>query len=113
MPEYFLFDPYGDYLTPSLQGHRLVAGEYRPMRLQDGRLRSRQLNLLLERDGEHLRLVDPAAGRRLPTRAEALQAEKEALRAESQARAAAEAEIARLRAELAAARARAEGRNGR
>jgi hypothetical protein len=28
VPEYFLFDPLGDYLTPNLQCYRLVQGEY-------------------------------------------------------------------------------------
>jgi Uma2 family endonuclease len=105
VPEYFLFDPFGDYLDPQLQGHRLIGGAYRPMRAAEGRLRSRQLGLLLEADGQHLRLVDPETGRRLPTRAEAL-------RAEAQARQAAEAELERLRAENAALRKRPNGRNG-
>lgn len=97
VPEYFQFDPYGDYLTPPFQGYRLVGGQYRPMRLKDGRLRSRQLNLILEPDGKQLRLVDPETGLRLPTRAEA--------------RAAAEAEVERLRAELSG-RSRGNERNG-
>lgn len=97
VPEYFLFDPYEDYLEPRFQGYRLVGGKYRPMRLKDGRLTSRQLGLILEPDGEHLRLVDPNTGLRLPTRAEARQA--------------AEAEVERLRARLAE-RDRPERRNG-
>jgi Uma2 family endonuclease len=97
VPEYFLFDPFGDYLKPRFQGNRLVGGQYRPMRPKDGRLRSRQLNLILEPDGKQLRLVDPETGLRLPTRAEA--------------RAAAEAEVERLRAELAS-RYRGDQRNG-
>src|SRR5262245_7153567 len=98
VPEYFLFDPFGDYLSPRFQGYRLTAAEFRPMRPTDGRLRSRQLGLLLEADGQNLRLVDPATGNRLPTRAEA--------------RRAAEAENKRLRAELTALRRRPGGRNG-
>lgn len=119
VPEYFLFDPFGDYLSPRFQGYRLTGGQYRPMRPTDGRLRSRQLGLLLEADGRELRLVDPATGNRLPTRAEARRAEAEARRVEAEARvlaerraAAAEAEIERLRAELGAARKRPNGRNG-
>lgn len=112
VPEYFLFDPFGDYLDPQLQGHRLAGGEYRPMRLTDGRLRSRQLGLLLEPDGEDLRLVDPATGRRVPTRAEARQAAEQAQTAAEQRAANAEAEVQRLQAELAAARQRPNGRNG-
>jgi Uma2 family endonuclease len=106
VPEYFLFDPYGDYLDPRFQGFRLTAGEYRPMRVKDGRLRSRHLGLWLVPDGRQLRLVDPSTGQRLPTRAEAVHAEAEARRA-------AEAELERVRAELAAARNRSNGRNGR
>ena len=112
VPEYFLFDPYGDYLDPSFQGYRLTSGEYRPMRLQDGRLRSRQLDLWLEPDGQNLRLIDPSTGRRLPTRLEARQAAEQAQSAAEQARQGAEAEVERLKAELAAARHRPAGRNG-
>jgi Uma2 family endonuclease len=104
VPEYFLFDPFGDYLTPRFQGYRLTAGEYRPMRLQDGRLRSRQLGLWLESDGNDLRLVDPETNARLPTTAEV---EAAADRAQ-----AAEAELERLRAENAALQKRPNGRNG-
>jgi Uma2 family endonuclease len=119
VPEYFLFDPYGDYLTPPFQGYRLTAGEYRPMRLKDGRLRSRQLNLILEPDGKQLRLLDPETGLRLPTRAEArMSAERERAEAEERARVEvqrrleAETELERLRAELSS-RSRGDQRNGR
>lgn len=104
VPEYFLFDPFGDYLTPRFQGYRLVANEFRPMRLQDGRLRSRQLGLWLEPDGDALRLIDPATGARLPTMTE-VEAAADRARA-------AEVELERLRAELAALRKRPNGRNG-
>jgi Uma2 family endonuclease len=104
VPEYFLFDPFGDYLSPRFQGYRLTAGEYRPMRLQGGRLRSRQLDLWLEPDGDNLRLVNPATNARLMTTAEV---EAAADRAQ-----AAETELDRLRAENAALRRRPNGRNG-
>jgi Uma2 family endonuclease len=104
VPEYFLFDPYGDYLRPQLQGHRLIAGEYRPIRPAGGRFKSRQLGLELMGEGRRLRLVDPETDRRLPNRAEQH-------RAEAEARRAAEAEADRLRAELAALRERSNGRN--
>ncbi len=104
VPEYFLFDPFGDYLKPRFQGHRLVAGEYRPMRLAGGRLRSRKLGLWLEPDGTQLRLVNPETGERLPTRAEAWN-RAEAARAEADAaRREAELENERLRRELEALR---------
>jgi Uma2 family endonuclease len=76
--EYFLFDPKEDYLEPSMQGYRLTNGEYRPIRMTEGRLRSRKLGLLLERDGTDLRLVNPDTGERLPTKTEALTTAEEA-----------------------------------
>jgi Uma2 family endonuclease len=61
--EYFLFDPYGDYLEPRLQGQRLEAGRYVPMAPQpDGSLASSTTGLILRSEGERLRLVDPVAG---------------------------------------------------
>src|SRR5579859_2011180 len=33
--EYFLFDPFEEYLDPSMQGYRLRGGEYHPIRLVD------------------------------------------------------------------------------
>jgi Uma2 family endonuclease len=98
VPEYFMFDPYGDYLSPQFQGYRLVSGKYRPLRPKDGRIQSRQLGLMLEPDGEQLRLIDPDTGLRIPSRAETLIQ--------------AEAEVVRLRAELAALRTQPGSRNG-
>jgi Uma2 family endonuclease len=86
VPEYFLFDPLGDYLDPPLQGYRLRKGLYEPIRVVKGRLPSQVLGLHLERNGKELRLYDPAAGQWLPTPEERL------TRAES--------ENARLRQEL-------------
>ncbi|MFP5285596.1 MAG: Uma2 family endonuclease [Thermoanaerobaculia bacterium] len=61
--EYFLFDPYGDYLEPRLQGQRLEGGRYVQMVPQpDGSLASATTGLILRPEGERLRLVDPAAG---------------------------------------------------
>lgn len=65
--EYFLFDPFGDYLTPPLQGYRLRAGQYQAIRPIQGRLPSKVLELHLERRGPDLRLHDPAAKQWLPT----------------------------------------------
>ncbi|HEY4564400.1 MAG TPA: Uma2 family endonuclease, partial [Thermoanaerobaculia bacterium] len=57
--EYFLHDPFGDYLTPTLQGFRLVNGRYRPIDPEpDGSLRSLTTGLLLQVEGTRLRLVD-------------------------------------------------------
>jgi Uma2 family endonuclease len=85
--EYFLFDPYRDYLDPPFQGYRLAKGQYVPIKPRAGRLPSRVLGLHLERDGEALRLWDPATGQRLLTPEEARQqteAEVERLRRENE-----------------------------
>ena len=65
--EYFLFDPFEDYLDPSLQGYRLRQGKYVPIRPVGKRLPSSVLGLELERDGLDLRLFDPQAEKWLPT----------------------------------------------
>ncbi len=73
--EYFLFDALGDYLKPPFQGFHLFEGQYVPIEVVDGRLPSEVLGLHLEADGRELRLFEPIARRRLPTRLEAVQAE--------------------------------------
>ena len=65
--EYFLFDPFEEYLHPRLQGFRLAKEGYRPIRPVKGRLPSKVLGLHLEASGDILRLYDPAGGRWLPT----------------------------------------------
>ena len=62
VPEYVLFDPRAEYLDPPLQGFRLVGGDYVLIEPVAGRLPSQVLGLHLERDGQELRLFDPAAG---------------------------------------------------
>jgi Uma2 family endonuclease len=111
VPEYFLFDPLGDYLDPPLQGYRLRRGKYVKIRPEEGRLPSQVLGLHLEPHDKELRLYDPATQGWLPTDAErATQAEGRAAQAEGRAaqaegRAAqAEAENERLRQELEALR---------
>jgi len=84
--EYFLFDPFEEYLHPRLQGFRLTKGVYRPIRPVKGRLPSKVLGLHLEPSGDLLRLYDPAGGCWLPTppeqreEIERLRRELEALR---------------------------------
>ena len=98
--EYFLFSPL-KRAAPRLEGHRLSRGRYLPLRPDGDRLPSDRLGLLLEADGDQLRLVDPATGRRLPTPHErAVAADQRAVAADERAETA-EAEAARLRAELA------------
>jgi hypothetical protein len=100
VPEYFQFDPTGDYLNPRLQGRRLQDGRYLAIALQGNRMYSEQLGLDLVIEGEQLRFYDPARGKwLLSLEEEARRADAEAERAE-----AAEAELARLRAELEALR---------
>ena len=52
--EYFLFDPFEDYLDPSMQGFRRVRNELRPIRMVKDQLTSRTLGITLERDEERL-----------------------------------------------------------
>jgi len=81
--EYFLFDPRDDYLAPRLQGYRLRAGKYHPIRAVAGRLPSRVTGLHLEANEAELRLYDPAKGEWLLTpqeRIERLSRELEELR---------------------------------
>jgi len=71
--EYFLFDPQSAYLTPSMQGYRLLGGHYSVIHPVNGRLPSKVLGLHLERSETALRLFDPACGKWLPTESETLQ----------------------------------------
>ncbi len=103
--EYVLFDPRAEYLKPPLQGFRLVGGDYVSIEPAAGRLPSETLGLHLERDGERLRLFDPATGQYLLTRLERQEAaerraEEERRRAEEERR---RAEEERRRAEAAIA----------
>ena len=109
--EYFLFDPLDEYLSPRLQGFRLVGEYYQPMDLApDGTLFSHELGLTLRPEGTLLRLVDPSSGEAMPTLDEAIelalaeteraQAETERAQAETERADAAEAELARLHTEM-------------
>jgi Uma2 family endonuclease len=70
--EYFLYDPLGEYLRPSLQGYRLQADEYQrvPPSIEGG-LVSQALGLELRLENSRLRVFNPATGERLLTPAEA------------------------------------------
>jgi Uma2 family endonuclease len=109
--ELVLFDPYGDYLKPRLQGYRLERGHYQPISLhRDGSLDLRTTGLTVRPEGEHLRLIDTATGEKLlwddeieaARRAAEEQAAREAMArraTEERSRVLAE-ELARLRATL-------------
>lgn len=99
VPEYFLFDPYDEYLEPPLQGYRLAAGLYRPIEPVDGRLPSEVLGLHLERHDWQLRFYNPATGEWLPTPSERATVAETARVAAETARLA--AETARVAAETA------------
>ena len=102
--EYFLFDPYGDYLEPRLQGYRLDRGRYVRMSSQpDGSLSSRTAGLRLEPEGLKLRLVDPVTGERLlwsEEKDQAIEEKDRMIEEKERALQAVEEEIARLRREL-------------
>ncbi len=112
--EYFLYDPTGDYLTPSLQGLHLVGDNFQPMPQElrpHGALtiRSTVLGLDLCLENGELRFYDPTTEQKLLSHREA----EQALQAAEQARQA--AELARQAAEElasheAAARQAAEAR---
>jgi len=99
VPEYFLFDPKQEYLTPSLQGFRLHSGRYVPIEPVEGRLPSEVLGLHLEREGAFLRLHDPATGQRLLTSWESLSVTEAALRRTEAEKRQAEAEKRQAEAE--------------
>ena len=102
--ELILFDPYGEYLRPRLQGYRLVRGSYRPIPVEkDGSLLSQTTGLLIYIEGDRLRLVDAATGERLLWDEELEAARK----AEAAARRAAQRKAAKEAAARQAAEARA------
>jgi Uma2 family endonuclease len=94
--EYFLFDPFGEYLQQRLQGYRLVDGAYEPMR--EYPLRSAVLGLELREEDNTLRLYNPKTGLRLPTSDEEVLARRaaEAARNEAELRLTAETEALRI-----------------
>ena len=110
VPEYFLFDPTGEYLLPRLRGLRLnTEGVYEPIAMTEERLFSEPLGLEVYAEGLLLRLHDPLTGVTYRTRAEKNAAiEREAQRAEQ---AEAESETAaRLRRDAEGRAETAEGR---
>jgi Uma2 family endonuclease len=110
--EYFLFDPYGDYLDSPLQGHRLRGSEYHPIKFVNGRLPSKVSDLHFEADGETLRVYDPETQLWIPTPREQAEQEAEAHHREAKARQEAETGVVRLPHELEVRRRGLHGKNG-
>lgn len=98
--EYFLFDPFTDYLEPQLKGYRLVRGDYIPILASNGRLPSETVELHLEASGRNLLLYDPATGHYVPTAEERAEHEKQRAEHERQRADRAEKELEKLRQEI-------------
>jgi Uma2 family endonuclease len=109
--ELVLFDPYGEYLEPRLQGFRLERGGYQPLPPSpDGSLDLRTVGVTARPEGERLRLVDAESGEKLlwNDELEATRLAETAARvAETAARLAAEERAAAAEARAAAAEERA------
>ena len=93
VPEYWLYDPTGDYLAPRLQGFRLAGGQYAPIAVRnDGVLTGRSEVLALELrlyPDDRFRFHDPVSGQDLPSLEEA----ERGRNAEAQARQTAESRL--------------------
>lgn len=103
--ELVLFDPYGEYLDPRLQGYRHERGRYRPIPPnRDGSLDLRTTGVTVRPEGERLRLVDTATGEKLSWQEEldAARRAADAARRAAEERAAEEASARRAAAEQAA-----------
>jgi len=103
--EYFQFDPFGESLSPPLQGFRWVKGLYEPVRPNpDGSLLSHTLGVIFRPDGIRLRLTAAATGVPLLRRKEIQKARRQAEEkadAETKARREAEERNRALEEELA------------
>jgi Uma2 family endonuclease len=102
--EYFLFDPFEEYLTPSLIGYRRDAnGDLLPITPSaDGSVLSERLRLTILRDGKSLAFRDPTKGKLLLNADEDRARIATDRRKEAEARAGeAEARLADALAELA------------
>ncbi|MEM7796752.1 MAG: Uma2 family endonuclease, partial [Cyanobacteria bacterium P01_C01_bin.118] len=95
--EYFQYDPTADYLTPQLQGARLVDGRYEPLPIQyteeniayirsqilglDLQLRNAFKEIGLAPLPKALRFYDPQTNRILPSQEEVLEERNDTLQA--------------------------------
>ena len=77
VPEYWLYDPKGDYLSPRLRGFRLVEGQYEPIPVtakENGALTGRSEVMALELrlyPDDRFRFHDPTSGQDLLSHEEA------------------------------------------
>jgi hypothetical protein len=77
--EYFLFDPYAEYLRPPLVGFRRRGDTFERMEANaGGQLVCEELGITLELDGSELVLRDAETGHVLLTSLEAAEAQREA-----------------------------------
>src|SRR5438094_217749 len=82
VPEYFLYDPLGDWLDPPLQGLRLVNGEYERIPPEpDGSVVSKVLGIRFVLEDGDLAMFDVVTGERILSDGE--RADEEARRAQS------------------------------
>jgi len=101
--EYFIYDPLGEWLTPSLALYRLDRGEYVRVKAATDRLTSQVTGLELGLAEGRLRVFDPASGKMLPTAHEEAGARRKEAKARCEAEARAEhlaQELERLRRQL-------------
>jgi Uma2 family endonuclease len=73
--EYFQFDPLSEYLTPPLQGYRLIGEMYQPIESElvggNLQLESKILGLYLKNEDSSLRFYEVNSGKKLLTQEEA------------------------------------------
>lgn len=106
--EYFLFDPEGDYLDPTLRGYRLARGEYQRIRPgSGGTVRSRELGITFRTVGEELQYFDTQSGARILRLPERLRNEADARKRAEEAKKQAEHRVAELERQVAELRRKA------
>ncbi|MEZ6033383.1 MAG: Uma2 family endonuclease [Planctomycetaceae bacterium] len=102
--EYFLYDPTSDYLESSLQGYRLIDGQFREITPINGGLRCLTLGVDLSVHDQDLQIIDCETGVAQLTEAEFQQAARleaeQGQKREHAARVAAEDRVRELEEEL-------------
>jgi Uma2 family endonuclease len=100
--EYFVFDPLSRYISPTLQGYRLKASRYRPIRPAADRSLASEMGFRVRRQKRVLRVLEGDASEPIPS-FEEIAAQKEELARENE----------RLEDELRRLRGRSGGGNGK